>query len=1534
VSFLQTKTNEVRAPETTVLPDGRKRLTRFFQIAHRGVVPPDLDYPWATPDTGTAPAGWTIGLRLVGKELHDDTPQPGEDSHPELHLVFEEISATAETTVGGTSERVLEDGRIAVETSAVQFSSNTFVPGIVGAAGSGATAGYYLLKVDGPDDGTVRRITRTWVQSGILATDDESLQGGALLKKSITSAVTVPSTPAGYTLVGSPVQSPAGYPVYTYTFWKGAGLVEDDLELKDGGALKLYHRIALGSAPANPTGGGGTLTSIFVTNGGSGYTSAPTVAITGGGGSGGTATAVLSGGSITSLTLTNGGSGYTSAPTVAITGGGGTGATATAALAAGSIASAALVNAGSGFTSAPAVGVSGGGGASGAVTAALTPTSIASVAVTNPGSGYTSAPTVAITGGGGTGATATAVLSGGSITAVTITNAGTGYTSAPTIGFTGGGGTGAAATANMTSGVGGLIITNQGGAYSTAFAITFSGGGGSGAAATAYVNGGIVIGYHIDNPGSGYTSPPTPSFAAGDGSGAAGTALMLGCLQDVPSYTSQGGGYATPPTVTITGGGGTGAQATCFVSGGQVTYINVTNGGSGYTSPATLNFSGGGGSGAAGTLAPQGNTGVVGSVTMTNGGSGYSSAPTVGFSGGGGTGAAGTAAAPTSTVASVTITNPGSGYTSAPAVGFSGGGGSAAAGTAALTPTSLASLTVTNGGSGYTSAPTLAITGGGGSGATATATLAARAVASLTITNNGTGYTSAPSVGFSGGGGTGAAATAAIPTLSVAGVTITNAGSGYTSAPTVGFSGGAGSGATAIAPVGLAALIVANFKQADGYTIYDYTWAAGVGEISRAIEYTQSSDQGTTGVTRTTIRYLSASSQTTLLPATLAGSVNIGAEYADQDGYRIWTTSWAKGTGTVTTDVETKNGGKLALYHRIALGAAPTTPTATIGGTVTLVTANTHKEAGFDVYDYTWAEGVGEIGRDVQYHLSNDQGATGATLTTITYLTASSVTTNPTTGPAGSVLVSLAEKEQDGYRVWTAEYAQGTGTIKTTIEYRHGGKLVLYHIKAINTPPSAPAATIGGTVTNVTTDAERSGRYVAPGLLIYEYTWAEGLGEISRAVDYLQSSDQGTTGITRTTIRYLSAGSQATLLPATLAGSVNLSASYDDQDGYRIWTTSWAKGTGTVTTDVETRNGGKLILYHRMALGGAPTTPTATIGGTVTLVTANTRKEAGFDLYDYTWAEGVGEISRAVEYTQSLDQGTNGITRTTIRYLCAASQATLLPSTLAGSINVGADYADQDGYRIWTTTWAKGTGLVAQQIHARQDGLREVTNVALGTRSAPVGIVIRDDYENSHGFTIYTVTSIQKADGGSDPTAATMVFERYVPFMYPGRAKVYAAVASDGWTANDCYLSPPVKTEVQATVTVSYTTSNTIGTISDYWNPSDWAVLRAEWVTDFNRQAFLLRSLPGYRSMTLASVTFTATAAYGTGGGAAMGNRMFVGSTCKLTCVGGPADPAATPGTHTLDVTIEPAFTGTDGTKYYRKTVVTATILAQNSLPV
>jgi len=149
---------------------------------------------------------------------------------------------------------------------------------------------------------------------------------------------------------------------------------------------------------------------------------------------------------LSSIALTAGGSGYTSAPTVAFVGGNGSGATATATLTPTSVASANVTAGGTGYTSAPAVSASGGGGTGFAATAVLTGSAVTSINITNHGVGYTSAPTLALSGGAGSGATATAVLTGTSVASLALTAQGNGYNTTPTVSFSGGGGTGASAS--------------------------------------------------------------------------------------------------------------------------------------------------------------------------------------------------------------------------------------------------------------------------------------------------------------------------------------------------------------------------------------------------------------------------------------------------------------------------------------------------------------------------------------------------------------------------------------------------------------------------------------------------------------------------------------------------------------------------------------------------------------------------------------------------------------------------------------------------------------------------------------------------------------------------------------------------------------------------------------------------------------------------------------------------------------------------------------------------------------------------------
>lgn len=156
-------------------------------------------------------------------------------------------------------------------------------------------------------------------------------------------------------------------------------------------------------------GGSGALKSGQMTVGGLGYTSAPPLTLSGGGGEGGE---LWAGMEVTGLDLVNLGAGYTDLPTVTIAPPdiyGGRQATAVAYIdkASGAVTRLQITDGGSGYRQAPWVQLTGGGGSGVQVRATL---SLHDVYVLNEGRDYATPPTVSIQGGGGQGAQAQAFM--------------------------------------------------------------------------------------------------------------------------------------------------------------------------------------------------------------------------------------------------------------------------------------------------------------------------------------------------------------------------------------------------------------------------------------------------------------------------------------------------------------------------------------------------------------------------------------------------------------------------------------------------------------------------------------------------------------------------------------------------------------------------------------------------------------------------------------------------------------------------------------------------------------------------------------------------------------------------------------------------------------------------------------------------------------------------------------------------------------------------------------------------------------------
>lgn len=282
-----------------------------------------------------------------------------------------------------------------------------------------------------------------------------------------------------------------------------------------GGGYTEPAMLAFSSQPPRTAVVGSSLNAglwaVGVLRGGSGFNTAPTISVSGGGGSGGTARAVIAGG-LHSVTVSSAGSGYRLPPKVSFSQPG-ISASATC-----------LLNENGGVSS---VQITSGGRYRAAPDVIFTPVpDIGSVSVTSGGSGYSSPPGVVIVGGGGDGAAAESVIDG-RVTSVFLSGGGSGYTSPPTVTFVSSdGGSGASASANIDQSTGRVVsvtLTSPGGMYQSAPQVFISGGGGRGATCYATIAG-AVHSVRLISRGGGYYGQPEVFFQGGGGSGASATA--------------------------------------------------------------------------------------------------------------------------------------------------------------------------------------------------------------------------------------------------------------------------------------------------------------------------------------------------------------------------------------------------------------------------------------------------------------------------------------------------------------------------------------------------------------------------------------------------------------------------------------------------------------------------------------------------------------------------------------------------------------------------------------------------------------------------------------------------------------------------------------------------------------------------------------------------------------------------------------------------------------------------------------------------
>lgn len=347
---------------------------------------------------------------------------------------------------------------------------------------------------------------------------------------------------------------------------------------------------------------------IFITNPGFGYSVAPNIVISGGGGTGATADAFLRFGRVVFVVVAAQGNNYNSNSTVTFSGGGGAGATANLRLTF-ATSSVTIDDAGDNYQNTANISVS--NVSVNGVAPVLTPVvgyPVLSANILTQGNGYIDGNvTVVIAGGNGNGATANATLgANGEVTVINILTGGSGYTSAPAIQINRNDVANANifvnATATAELGSNGSIksvtIVGNGSGLTTPPVLTVNRNNanvGANAQLTAVLGYGKVVGINVLTQGNNYSSVPTVVINKNNSLGGADASAVARVESELSSIvvTNRGSGYISQPAVAIvpTAGDNPSVPGIAISQlGYTIGSVSVTNPGTGYSSPPTVSI--------------------------------------------------------------------------------------------------------------------------------------------------------------------------------------------------------------------------------------------------------------------------------------------------------------------------------------------------------------------------------------------------------------------------------------------------------------------------------------------------------------------------------------------------------------------------------------------------------------------------------------------------------------------------------------------------------------------------------------------------------------------------------------------------------------------------------------------------------------------------------------------------------------------------------------------------------------------------------
>lgn len=559
-------------------------------------------------------------------------------------------------------------------------------------------------------------------------------------------------------------------------------------------------------------------------------------------------------------------------------------------------------------------------------------------------------------------------------------------------------------------------------------------------------------------------------------------------------------------------------------------------------------------------------------------------------------------------------------------------------------------------------------------------------------------------------------------------------------------------------------------------TIYTYTFLEGSGELERSVT-------SSGGVTKTRIKQFGA-------PPVAGGCLIAKSEEVikDSNGKKcetIYDYTFADGNGELERSVSYSKG-----VTRTRIKSIKNAPQ----GQGCLVAKSEEEVKGvngvcYKIYDYTFAEGAGELGRTV----SSSNGVTKTQIKTIGVVPAN-----------GGCIVSKSTEEVKGvdgnkcYEIYDWTFLEGAGELDRRVS--SNGGLTRTRIKAMGAPPvaggcivakseeqikdingalcdtiydyefldgdgeiSRSTRTSGGlTITRVKTigaNAPQNGGCLtgkneeqikdvdgANCKTIFEYEFTTGEGELERSV---RNSD----GITFTTIKTFGGVPQAggCLTAKSEEDVKNVDGGVCNkiytrtfmrwQDGILGKSVSQGPENMTITTITSTRQGqGRPANACKM---GEESKEFRDIDGKVCF----TRYKSSYGV-----APSSGEIERTVRQS-------NGMVVTRIKSVGQVGNAGGCQTSYAEK-----DIKDMDGnkcFSIYTVEYTKGSGIIDEKVTTRSNGtsvrtVRSMGNPPQGngclTGKAEEGVY---DKDGSQCDTIYTYTFLEAHDGIVSETTST-----------------------------------------------------------------------------------------------------------------------------------------------------------------------------------